>query len=71
MRVLSVKPAGKADVYNMEVKDVHDFVIQGGVVVHNCADEWRYLCMMRPVQPMDAQKPVVRMTDPLDMFTSY
>ena len=35
------------------------------------ADEWRYFCMMRPVQPMEAKKPVVRLTDPLDMFTSY
>lgn len=35
------------------------------------ADEWRYFCMMRPIQPMEAEKPVVRMTDPLDMFTSY
>lgn len=35
------------------------------------ADEWRYFCMMRPIQPMEAQKPVIRLTDPLDMFTNY
>ena len=35
------------------------------------ADEWRYFCMMRPIQPLEAEKPVVRLTDPLDMFTSY
>lgn len=53
MKVLSVKPAGVADVYNMEVEDVHNFVIQGGVVAHNCADEWRYFCMSRPIKPYD------------------
>ena len=51
MRVLSVERAGKADVFNMEVEDTHDFVVQGGVISHNCADETRYLCMARPIKP--------------------
>ena len=41
MKVKSIKPAGYADVYNMEVEDTHDFIIQGGVIAHNCADDWR------------------------------
>ena len=51
MKVKSVRYVGKADVYNMEVDDTHDFVVQGGVVVHNCPDEIRYFSMMRPIAP--------------------
>ncbi|MBE6693391.1 MAG: hypothetical protein E7589_01315 [Ruminococcaceae bacterium] len=51
MKVKSVSYVGERDVYNMEVADTHDFVIQGGVVAHNCADEARYFCMMRPIAP--------------------
>lgn len=54
MRVKSVTYAGKADVYNMEVEDTHDFVIQGGVISHNCADETRYFLMTRPITPRKA-----------------
>lgn len=70
MRVRTVKPAGKQDVYNMEVNEVHDFVIQGGVVVHNCADEWRYFCMSRPIKPVPVEtkyNPAYG-SDPLDQF---
>ena len=35
MKVKSITYAGKADVYNMEVEDTHNFVIQGGVISHN------------------------------------
>ena len=42
MKVKSITPAGRADVYNMEVEDTHSFVIQGGVISHNCADAIRY-----------------------------
>ena len=69
MKVKSIKPAGYADVYNMEVEDTHDFVIQGGVISHNCADEWRYMCMSRPIAPI---KPVERKqiyNDPLNQFS--
>ena len=51
MRVRRIIQAGRADVYNMEVEGTHDFVIQGGIVVHNCADEARYFCMARPIKP--------------------
>lgn len=68
MKVKSIKPAGYADVYNMEVEDTHDFVIQGGVISHNCADEWRYMCMSRPIAPLEPieEKPVYY--DPLNQF---
>lgn len=68
MRIKAVRRAGRADVYNMEVEETHDFVIQGGVISHNCADEWRYFCMSRPVKPLRAipDKPV--WTDPLNMM---
>ena len=31
------------DVYNMEVMGTHNFAVNGGVIVHNCMDEARYL----------------------------
>lgn len=49
MKVKRITYAGKADVYNMEVEDTHNFIIQGGVISHNCADETRYFCMANPV----------------------
>lgn len=45
---VSVEPAGRADVYCLTVPATGSFVIEGGLVVHNCADEWRYACMSRP-----------------------
>ena len=66
MKVKSVSYAGKADVFNMEVEDTHDFVIQGGVISHNCADSVRYICMANPMAPVEVKerKPVVY--NPLD-----
>lgn len=68
MKIKSIRCAGKADVYNMEVADTHDFVIQGGVVSHNCADEIRYFCMSRPIKPMRPVKTRVLLNDPLNQF---
>ena len=68
MKVKSVCYAGRADVYNMEVEDTHDFVIQGGVISHNCADEWRYFCMSRPIKPRAAVKPDGYSQTPMSMF---
>ena len=68
MRVKSIRYAGKADVFNMEVDNTHDFVVQGGVISHNCADETRYMCMSRPVKPIrEIQKRII-ISDPLNMF---
>lgn len=68
MKVKSVRYVGKADVYNMEVDETHDFVVQGGVVVHNCPDEIRYFCMMRPIAPRTIVEEKKPMFDPLDQF---
>lgn len=66
MKVKSVTYAGKADVYNMEVDETHDFVIQGGMIAHNCADEVRYMCMLNPINPPKAPLPKPKEYDPLD-----
>ena len=57
MKIKSVSYAGKSDVFNMEVEDTHNFVIQGGVISHNCADESRYFLMTRPIKPRKAPEP--------------
>lgn len=57
MKVKSITRAGKADVFNLEVEGTHSFVIQGGVISHNCADEVRYFCMSRPIAPRMAPAP--------------
>lgn len=67
LKVKCVKPIGKADVYNMTVDDTHDFVIQGGVITHNC-DEVRYMCMMRPIAPRKIETELKPMVDPLNQF---
>ena len=68
MKVKSISHAGKADVFNMEVEDTHDFVIQGGVISHNCADEVRYFCMSRPIKPRMAPAPDEYATNPMNLF---
>lgn len=40
--IKSIRKVGKADVYNMEVEDNHNFAIEGGLIVHNCMDATRY-----------------------------
>lgn len=52
MRVSKIEYAGKADVYNMEVEGVHSFIVNGGIVSHNCFDESRYFLMSQPVTPI-------------------
>ncbi|MBR6271397.1 MAG: hypothetical protein IKR26_04515 [Lachnospiraceae bacterium] len=56
MTIKKITPAGHTDVYNLEVEDTHNFVIQGGIISHNCADETRYFCMARPIKPRVAAK---------------
>ena len=68
MKVKSITYAGKADVFNMEVEDTHDFVIQGGVISHNCADEARYFLMSRPIKPRIAAKPDDFHKNPMSLF---
>ncbi len=40
--VVSIRPIGRASVYNMEVDGYHNFAVNGGLIVHNCMDEIRY-----------------------------
>ncbi len=51
MKIKSITSAGKADVFNMEVEDTHNFIVNGGFVSHNCYDEARYFLMSRPLAP--------------------
>lgn len=67
MKVKSITYAGKADVFNMEVEDTHNFVIQGGVIAHNCVDSIRYFCMSRPISPREIINNNRPLYDPLDM----
>lgn len=69
MKIKSIQYAGKMNVFNMEVDDTNDFVVQGGVISHNCADETRYFCMSRPVKPLRPveQKPIL--SDPLNQLS--
>ena len=68
MKVKSVTYAGKADVFNMEVEDTHNFVIQGGVISHNCLDDVRYFCMSRPIKPRVPAQPDHYRDSPQSMF---
>ena len=40
--IKSVRKVKSEPVYNMEVEDNHNFAINGGLIVHNCADATRY-----------------------------
>lgn len=66
MRVKAIRPAGAADVYNLEVEETHDFAVESGIIVHNCYDELRYACMKNPISPPAAAEPKVRPYSPLD-----
>ena len=66
MKVKSVTYAGKRDVYNMEVKDTHDYVVNGGIVAHNCYDETRYFFMSRPIVAKDPVAMPRKVYNPLE-----
>ena len=69
MKIKSIRYAGKADVFNMEVDDTHDFIVQGGIVSHNCSDAWRYAAMSRPIKPVVRDEPQIIGADPLNQFS--
>jgi hypothetical protein len=66
MRVKSVVYLGKADVYNMEVEDTHNYVANG-FISHNC-DEARYFFMSRPITPIVKTEAAPILFDPLDQY---
>ena len=60
---LSLKDAGRADVYCLTVPATGSFLLANGSVVANCADSWRYACMSRPW--LNSRKPILT---PLDGY---
>ena len=54
--IKAIKKIGTADVYNMEVKDNHNFAINGGLIVHNCMDAMRYFVKTKRVIPKVLKK---------------
>lgn len=55
MKIEKIEPFGKADVYNMEVENHHNFSVNGGFIVHNC-DSIRYFTAGRPT-PARVEQP--------------
>lgn len=45
LSIVEIKYIGKADVYNMEVKNHHNYSVCGGFIIHNCMDAIRYMVM--------------------------
>jgi len=51
VKAINIQSFGKQDVYCLDVEDSsHSFYIEGGILVHNCADSFALLCMARPMQ---------------------
>lgn len=66
MKVKAISFAGYEDVYNMEVDDTHNFAVENGVIVHNCADEVRYMCMEKPMEPKKILPQEIKPFNPLE-----
>lgn len=56
VRCVSVAPWKRQPVYCLTVPDGGEFCAEG-IVVANCADEWRYACMSRPFSRATKPKP--------------
>lgn len=69
MRITRIEEAGTADVYNMEVEDIHDYAIANGVISHNCYDECRYVLMENPITPRPNMRKQTPLDDPLNLYT--
>lgn len=52
MKISAIRRAGVAPVYNMTVKEHHNFMVAGNIILHNC-DAVRYYCVSR-VLPAEA-----------------
>jgi hypothetical protein len=73
---LSVKDAGRADVYCLTVPDTGNFVLANGAIVSNCGDEGRYACMSRPwieeiVKPKDVLAELIKPKTLNDVIREY
>jgi hypothetical protein len=42
VKIKKIEKIANEDVYNMEVKEHHNFAVNGGYIVHNCMDATRY-----------------------------
>lgn len=52
VRCVSVEPLkARRDVYCLVADVSHAFSVNGGIVVSNCYDEFRYACMFKPIRP--------------------
>lgn len=45
LSIVEIKYVGKEDVYNMEVRNHHNYSVCGGFIIHNCMDAIRYAVM--------------------------
>lgn len=66
MKIKKIEFAGKRDVFNMEVESIHSFIVNGGIVSHNCFDECRYFLMARPIAPKKQQIQAPHIYDPFE-----
>ena len=71
MKILSITPAGKADVFNMEVEGTHNYVVNGGFVAHNCYDATRYFLMDHPMTASKKPPKQYKPFDPFDRGNEY
>jgi hypothetical protein len=64
VRCVNVEEAGRTDVYCLTVPSTGCFAVEGGIIVRNCADDWRYACSSRPwrrfIPPPDPMKDAYR-----------
>ena len=42
VKIKKIEKIANEDVYNMEVKEHHNFAVNDGYIVHNCQDALRY-----------------------------
>ena len=69
-RIKSIKYVGKKPVYNLYVDDLHNFLIQGNVVSHNC-DALRYYCIYWIINPNGGVKEEKRVKWREDQWEDY
>ena len=56
IKIVKREPCGRGDVYNLRVPNVFHFSVNGGLIVHNCADELRYGLMSEPQPAITAEQ---------------
>ena len=49
LKIVKIRKLPPQPVYNMEVDKHHNFAVNGGLVVHNCMDETRYMCKTKHI----------------------